>query len=89
MKNHLKFTMIKSTLAVLFLCLNVPVFGQNASPLFSLVAPEKSGVIFNNTLKDNKTENILLYSNFYGGAGVGVGDFNQDGLEDIFLPETR
>ncbi len=52
---------------------------------FSLVAPEKSGVIFNNTLKDNKTENILLYSNFYGGAGVGVGDFNQDGLEDIFF----
>jgi len=85
MKDHLKFTMIKSTLAVLFLCLIVPVFGQNTTPLFSLVAPEKSGITFNNVIKDNKTENILLYSNFYGGAGVGVGDFNQDGLEDIFF----
>jgi hypothetical protein len=27
----------------------------------------------------------LLYSNFYGGAGVGVGDFNKDGLTDIFF----
>ncbi len=43
------------------------------------------GLDFNNALKDNASENILLYSNFYGGAGVGVGDFNEDGLEDIFF----
>ena len=85
MKYHIKFTDIKSALTVLFLCLIVPVFGQDTLPLFSLIAPENSGVTFNNALKDNKTENILLYSNFYGGAGVGVGDFNQDGLDDIFF----
>ena len=85
MKYHIKSTDIKSALTVLFLCLIVPVFGQDTLPLFSLIAPENSGVTFNNALKDNKTENILLYSNFYGGAGVGVGDFNQDGLDDIFF----
>ena len=26
-----------------------------------------------------------MYANFYGGAGVGVGDFNNDGLEDIYF----
>ncbi|MCW1953385.1 MAG: VCBS repeat-containing protein [Flavobacteriia bacterium] len=50
-----------------------------------MVASEQSGLDFNNALKDNASENILLYSNFYGGAGVGVGDFNEDGLEDIFF----
>jgi hypothetical protein len=27
----------------------------------------------------------LLYANFYGGAGVGVGDFNNDGLQDLYF----
>lgn len=32
-----------------------------------------------------KEHNILLYSNYYGGAGIGIGDFNNDGLQDIFF----
>ncbi|MGB0879013.1 MAG: VCBS repeat-containing protein [Polaribacter sp.] len=53
--------------------------------LFSLLPSEKTGVIFNNNIKDDKEKNILLYANFYGGAGVGVGDFNNDGLQDIYF----
>ena len=26
-----------------------------------------------------------MYANFYGGAGVGVGDFNNDGLQDLYF----
>ena len=85
MKYYIKSTDIKSALRVLFLCLMAAANGQENTKLFSLISPEHSGVTFNNTLKDNKTENILLYSNFYGGAGVGIGDFNQDGLDDIFF----
>nr|MBI1229110.1 RNA-binding protein [Cytophagales bacterium] len=29
--------------------------------------------------------NVLTFEYFYNGAGVGVGDFNQDGLEDLFF----
>ena len=83
MKYYIKSTDIKSTLRVLFLCLMAAANGQENTKLFSLISPEHSGVTFNNTLKDNKTENILLYSNFYGGAGVGIGDFNQDGIIDL------
>jgi hypothetical protein len=52
---------------------------------FSLLTPEATGVKFENTITDEKDHNILLYSNYYGGGGVGIGDFNKDGLADIFF----
>lgn len=54
---------------------------------FTLLGSRVTGIDFNNKIKDTKEKNILLYANFYGGAGVGVADFNNDGLQDIFLPE--
>ena len=53
--------------------------------LFNLVDSDKSGLDFNNIIKDSKEQNILLYANFYGGGGVGLADFNNDGLTDIYL----
>ena len=55
------------------------------STLFSLVSPSHSGIKFNNKLKDTKEDNIMIYSNFYGGAGVGIGDVNGDGLQDLYF----
>ena len=52
---------------------------------FTLMNGKQTGILFNNKIKDTKDANILLYSNFYGGAGVGVGDFNNDGLQDIYF----
>ncbi len=45
----------------------------------------QTGIDFVNTVKDDTDKNIFLYANFYGGAGVGVGDFNNDGLQDLFF----
>jgi hypothetical protein len=55
------------------------------TPLFTLLDAESSGINFQNTLVDTKDRNILIYSNYYGGAGVGLGDFNNDGLQDIYF----
>lgn len=52
---------------------------------FTLLDSATTGVIFENTIKDTRESNILIYSNYYGGAGVGMGDFNNDGLLDIFF----
>ncbi|WP_442846145.1 VCBS repeat-containing protein [Leeuwenhoekiella sp. H156] len=52
---------------------------------FTLLESSKTGIHFNNLLDENTERNILLYDNFYGGAGVGIGDFNRDGLQDIYF----
>lgn len=52
---------------------------------FTLLDPLTTGVDFNNKIEDTQEHNILLYANFYGGAGVGVGDFNNDGLQDLYF----
>ncbi len=55
------------------------------STLFKKLSPKATGVNFVNTIRDDKDKNILIYANFYGGAGVGVGDFNNDGLQDLYF----
>ena len=62
-----------------------PSTSENGPALFSLVPPNKSGIKFNNKLRDTKEDNIMIYSNFYGGAGVGIGDINGDGLQDLYF----
>jgi len=53
--------------------------------VFQLIDSDYSGIHFNNYIEDKKEHNILLYANYYGGAGVGIADFNNDGLQDIYL----
>lgn len=55
------------------------------APLFERLDKNHTGITFNNKITEDKEKNILLYANYYGGAGVGIGDFNNDGLQDIFF----
>ncbi|MCK5278303.1 MAG: VCBS repeat-containing protein, partial [Cyclobacteriaceae bacterium] len=57
--------------------------GQTEQKLFTKLNPTHTNIYFNNELKDTKEANIMLYSNYYGGGGVGIGDINNDGLQDI------
>ena len=52
---------------------------------FDRVAPVESGVTFSNTTTEDSQNNYLIYDGFYQGAGVGVGDINNDGLPDLFF----
>ena len=59
------------------------VWAQSA--LFTLLKSKDTGIEFKNEVVDAKEHNNLIYSNYYGGAGVGVGDFNRDGRPDIYF----
>ncbi|MBS1601886.1 MAG: VCBS repeat-containing protein [Bacteroidetes bacterium] len=58
---------------------------QRGHGLFELVPASHSGIRFANTIVENDSINPLAVVNIYSGGGVGIGDFNNDGLPDIFL----
>ncbi len=53
--------------------------------LFDNIPSSRSGVTFNNRITENDSINPFDVVNIYNGGGVGIGDFNNDGLQDIFF----
>ncbi|NVK86069.1 MAG: VCBS repeat-containing protein, partial [Cytophagia bacterium] len=53
--------------------------------LFDKIDPEDSGITFANQLTYTEQLNPYTYRNFFNGAGVALGDINNDGLLDIFF----
>ncbi|KPL11002.1 MAG: hypothetical protein AMS26_20925, partial [Bacteroides sp. SM23_62] len=52
---------------------------------FSLLSHKRTGITFRNTVQETEEFNHLAYSYLYNGAGVAIGDLNNDGLPDIYF----
>jgi hypothetical protein len=67
--------------------INLILMSCQSSPdtLFELIEPDDSGITFENTIYEDDTYNILKFSYLYNGGGVSVGDFDNNGLTDIFF----
>ena len=74
----------KSTLVIGILVVLTTV-SCNRQTLFKRLEASKTGVTFRNQVTSNDTLNIINYTNMYNGGGVAVADFNNDGLQDIYL----
>ncbi len=76
----------KKNVCSVLLCWMAFIAGaQQKGSLFTMMSEKQTGVSFLNTIKENDTLNVMQYEYLYNGAGVGVGDFNSDGLPDIFF----
>lgn len=58
-------------------------------PLFIVKDAKSTGLDFSNTLTPTQQMNALKYMYFYNGAGVGAGDFNNDGKIDLFFASNQ
>ncbi|MDF4219975.1 VCBS repeat-containing protein [Maribacter sp. M208] len=53
--------------------------------LFTLLSEDETKVTFQNTLKEGLNANVLVYEYLYNGGGIATGDFNNDGLQDLYF----
>ncbi len=58
---------------------------QTEPTLFKLLSPDQTGIDFKNEITEDSIHNILNFMNLYTGSGVGIGDFDKDGMPDIFF----
>ena len=75
--------------ACLSLILLVCAACNSKKTLFKKLEASATGIEFNNELKESDSLNVLDISNIYNGGGVGVGDFNKDGLSDIYFTGNK
>ena len=61
------------------------VFSCKDDTLFTKIDAEDSGIQFSNRIIENDSMNILDFEYVYNGSGVGIADFNKDGLQDVFF----
>lgn len=56
---------------------------ETSDSLFEL--EKNTGIGFRNDLVESRDFNVFQYRNFYNGAGVAIGDINNDGRSDVFF----
>lgn len=77
-----------------FLSLAILLFSgcksKNTAPvIFDLMNDTQTGLHFQNKLTPTQEFNIFKYLYFYNGAGIGAGDFNNDGKIDLFFASNQ
>ena len=79
-KKYIKFTLEAIFLFALFSILSC----ENSTKRFKKLPSKVSGIHFSNDIPENLSYSVLDYY-FFSGAGVSIGDINNDGLNDIYF----
>lgn len=58
---------------------------SNEETVFESIPSDESGITFVNNVPENDSLNQFTYHYLFNGAGVGMGDINNDGLNDLYF----
>src|SRR6187402_3938687 len=85
--NNERYIQLLSKLFLFIILLTITACQENRKeePLFTLLDPSETGIQFSNNVSYNEAFNPYTFRNFFNGAGVAIGDLNNDGLQDIFF----
>lgn len=74
----------------LLLFFNQPAYSQPSTTkkMFSTLTSSTTGVNFRNNITEDENMYYYVYEYLYVGAGVSIGDFNNDGLPDLYFSST-
>lgn len=81
--NNIVFTLI------IFLLSSCQAHKKPVQTMFEVLRDDKTGIHFTNKLTPGNKFNMFYYMYFYNGAGIGAGDFNNDGKIDLFFAANQ
>ncbi|MEQ8518550.1 MAG: VCBS repeat-containing protein [Cytophagales bacterium] len=61
------------------------IIAEKSNTNFELLDYTQTGVDFANIIQDKPMMNVLMYQYYHNGAGVACGDFDNDGLTDLYF----
>lgn len=67
------------------LILGIVLFSCSKPTKFELLSSKKTGIDFENKITVTDSFNVMTYEYIYNGSGVGVGDLNNDGMQDLIF----
>jgi len=80
---------MKAIFSIITSVLIISLLSCKKNTLFNKISSAHSGIYFRNDIPENDSINIIDLENVYNGGGVGIADFNNDGLPDIYFTGNR